>query len=48
MKIGFSIAFFPTSWELGTARIRNKSLLAVGPFRFCIHRIKGSLADYPR
>ncbi len=46
MKYGISIAIFPTLWEFGKVRIRDKSLLAIGPFRFCIHRVKGSLADY--
>lgn len=46
MKYGISIALFPTSWELTHKRIRNKSLIAFGPLRFCLHRVTGSLSDY--
>jgi hypothetical protein len=48
MKYGISIAVFPTAWEIGYARIRNKDVVAFGPFRFSLHRIKGALKDYPR
>ncbi len=48
MKYGISLAFFPTAWEVGAVRIRDKSLLAIGPFRLCLHRVKGSLADYAK
>lgn len=46
MKYGISIAIFPTAWEIGYARVRKKDVLAFGPLRFSIHRIKGSLTDY--
>lgn len=46
MKTGYSLSLFPTSWEVGKARIRNKTVLAFGPLRFSIHRVEGSLSDY--
>lgn len=46
MKIGVSVAIFPTSWALGYVRIRDKDVLAFGPFRFSLHRVRGSLKDY--
>lgn len=46
MKYGISMALFPTSWEIGHARIRHKDVWAFGPFRFSVHRVQGSLADY--
>lgn len=45
-KRGVSIAFFPTSWGFGAVRIRNKSMLMVGPFRLCLHRVTKTLASY--
>lgn len=46
MKYGISIAVFPTAWELGYARIRKKDVIAFGPFRLSIHRVKGTLKSY--
>ena len=46
MKIGASLSIFPTSWEIGKVTIRNKTVWALGPFRFSIHRVVGTLADY--
>jgi hypothetical protein len=46
MKYGVSIALFPTSWEVGHARIRNKNVVAFGPIRLSLHRVQGSLKDY--
>lgn len=46
MKYGISIAIFPTAWETGHKRIRQKDVWALGPIRFSIHRVKGSLSDY--
>lgn len=48
VKIGLSLSVFPTSWEIGKATIRNKAVWALGPFRFSIHRVVGSLSDYAR
>lgn len=48
MKYGVSIALFPTAWEVGYARIRNKDVLALGPIRLSIHRVRGSLTDYSK
>ena len=46
MTYGISLTFFPTLWEVGKARIRNKTVLAFGPFRVSIHRVQGTLASY--
>jgi hypothetical protein len=46
MSYGISIALFPTKWELGHRRIRQKNVVAFGPLRFCLHRVKGSLKEY--
>lgn len=34
---GISIALIPFSWALGVKKIRKKGILAIGPFRFCLH-----------
>ena len=38
MKTGYSITLIPFSWALGRWDIRNKTLWAVGPIRFGLHR----------
>lgn len=43
MSYGFSLTLFPTLWEVGYARIRQKDVYAFGPFRFSIHRVTGKL-----
>lgn len=35
---GYSITFIPRSWGFGRWDIRNKTLWALGPFRFGVHR----------
>jgi len=35
---GYSIALIPASWKLGRFRKAHKTLLAVGPLRFIVHR----------
>ena len=35
---GWSIAVIPFSWHLGRMDVRKKTLWALGPFRFVIHR----------
>ncbi len=46
VKKGWSISIFPTSWEFGKVQIRNKTVVAFGPFRLSTHRVAGSLGDY--
>jgi len=46
MSYGFSLSLFPTLWEIGHARVRNKDVYAFGPLRFSIHRVSGSLKSY--
>lgn len=46
MTYGISIAIFPTKWELGHVRVRNKNVVALGPLRFSLHRVAGKLRDY--
>jgi hypothetical protein len=35
---GYSIVFVPLSWAKGRWDIRDKTLWALGPFRFAVHR----------
>lgn len=44
--IGYSIALFPFDWTLGRFQVRQKTLYAFGPLRFCVHRVKGTLEEY--
>jgi len=40
-NIGFSLSLMPFSWAKGRQDIRNKSVWALGPFRFSLHRELG-------
>lgn len=43
---GFSITFIPFSWAFGRWDIRRKTLWALGPIRFGIHRnLYGAYGD---
>jgi hypothetical protein len=35
---GYSLTLIPKSWAIGKVNIRNKTVWALGPFRFSIHR----------
>lgn len=35
---GYSITLVPQSWSFGRWDIRKKTLWALGPFRFVLHR----------
>lgn len=35
---GFSITIIPLSWKVGRFDIRSKTLWALGPLRFGVHR----------
>lgn len=50
---GYSLVFIPRSWHIGRWTIAQgpgdfpkKTLWAVGPFRFCIHRSIGRWKGY--
>ncbi len=45
-KKGYSLSIFPTSWQFGKVKIRDKTVFAIGPFRYSIHKVNGSLKDY--
>ena len=38
---GYSITFIPKSWRVGVWDRPKKTLYALGPFRFVIHRFLG-------
>lgn len=42
---GYSITLIPFSWAFGKWTIRNKTLWALGPLRFSIHRKLGKWKD---
>jgi hypothetical protein len=35
---GYSISLMPFSWAIGRRDVRKKTLFALGPLRFSIHR----------
>jgi hypothetical protein len=38
---GFSLTLIPFSWHIGVWKREKKTLWALGPFRFVIHRLTG-------
>ena len=42
---GYSVAIIPLSWTFGRKNIRQKTVYALGPFRFSIHRGLGRWKD---
>lgn len=39
---GYSLVFIPTSWALGRWYKHKKTIYALGPFRYVVHRGLGS------